>query len=95
MERFVIRVEKGESLLSVCRKYRLMPERTIRENYLVKEPSEGELLYVSRVPKKLHVAEAGESYRSIAKRYAKSEEELKRINGAEYVFYSMPVVIED
>ena len=52
-------------------------------------------MYISRRAKYVHIAEAGESYQSIAAKYKKSEEELKKINGAEYVFYSMPVVIEE
>ena len=41
----------------------------------------------------MHVAEAGETYRSIAEKYGKDEGELRRLNAAEYVFFSMPVVL--
>ncbi|PWM71286.1 MAG: hypothetical protein DBX59_09230 [Bacillota bacterium] len=95
MEHFVVRVNRGESLLALCRRCRLSPERVMRENYLSEEPAAGEVLYVSAPPKRVHVARAGESYALIARRYGIGEETLKKINGCEYVFWGMPVVIEE
>ncbi len=90
---FVLRVKEGETLLSLCRKFNLSFEKVIAENRLVREPAAGELLYVSRAFREMHVAEAGETYRSIAEKYGKDEGELRRLNAAEYVFFSMPVVL--
>ena len=66
---FVLRVKEGETLLSLCRKFNLAFEKVIAENRLVREPAAGELLYVSRAFREMHVAEAGETYRSIAEKY--------------------------
>lgn len=95
MDGFIVRMAEKDSVLSLCRRFSVSAERLIRENLLKSELKEGALVYISRRAKYVHIAEAGESYQSIAAKYKKSEEELKKINGAEYVFYSMPVVIEE
>ena len=94
MEQFVRRVKKGESLLELCRRCRLSPWRVIRENRLSEEPAEGELLYISEPPKRIHIAAIGETYDSIAARYGTSREKLSALNENTDIFWGMPVVIE-
>ena len=95
MNGFIVRAAEGDSVLSLCRKFSVSAERLIRENLLTSELTAGALVYISQKSRYVHIAEAGESYQSIAAKYKKSEEELKKLSGAEYIFYSFPVVIED
>ncbi len=95
MESFVVRAGEGDSVLSLCRRFSVPMERLIAENRLTGEIAEGELVYISRPCRFVHIAEAGETYASIAERFKKSEESLRALNRAEYVFYAMPVVIEE
>lgn len=95
MEHFAVRVAKGESLLALCRRCGLAPERVIRDNYLTAEPEEGEVLYIASPPKRVHIAGAGESYADIARLYRMSEEKIAAMNAPEYAFWGLPVVIEE
>lgn len=93
MNAFFYRVQCGDSLISVCRKFSAPPEAVIRENNLSREIEEGDIIFIASAGKAAYIAGAGDSYDTIAKKCNIPAAKLKNLNGAEYVFYGLPLIV--
>jgi len=92
MKEFFYRVQAGDCLMSVCRRFSAPPEAVIKENSLERELEEGDIIYISHAGAAKHVAATGETYFSLAGKIGGSATQLKELNGAEYLFYGYPVM---
>lgn len=92
MKEFYYRVQAGDCLMSVCRRFSAPPEEVIKENNLEREIEEGDIIYVSHAGEAKYVARTGDTYFMLANKIGASASRLKELNGAEYLFYGFPVM---
>lgn len=92
MKEFFYRVNSGESLVSICRRFNASIETTIKENLLNSEVEEGDLLLIKSY-NNVYIAKAGDSYQSIANKFNVLKANLLEKNNLEYVFYGLPIII--
>ena len=95
MAKFFYRVEKGDSLISVCSKLKLPPLKIIQTNNLKKEISQGDLLYIETPPPNaiLYSVKPFDTAKKIAKTFGVTEKYLLEKNGVNYVFYGLVLEI--
>ncbi len=95
MKKFFYRVNKGDDLFSVCRKFNLSPLKVIYDNNLVEDILEGDLLYIEKSQFALYSAKPFDTLKSISQKFNVSEQRLKEINGnLPFVFYSLMVNVD-
>ena len=95
MEKFFYRVSGKDSLLSVAEKFGVPPAVVIRDNGLKTEISEGDILFIEKPRGKTYTVGVFDTIESVAARFNVSEERLKEINGVEYLFYGLKLLIPE
>ena len=93
MEKFFYRVNQGETVQTVAKKFNLSPISIIKDNYLKEEIQAGDVLIVVKRKYKIYFAEPFDTFFSIAKKFSVSEDTLKNYNPVPYVFYGLGVII--
>ena len=93
MEKFFYRVNQGETLQSIAKKFNLSPISIIKDNGLKEEIQAGDVLCLIKQNHEIYFAEPFDTFRTIAKKFSVSEELLKDKNPVPYVFYGLGVII--
>ena len=95
MEKFFYRVNGSDSLLSVAEQFGVPPAVIVKHNTLKGEISDGDILYIEKPCCRTYKADVFDTIESVAARFGVSEERLKEINGVDYVFYGLDLLIPD
>ena len=95
MAKFFYRVDKDETLISVCNKFNLPPLKIIKLNNLKKEIEQGDLLYVESFPDNaiLYKVQPLDTVEKIARKFGVDKNELLQKNGVPYIFYGLVLEI--
>lgn len=92
-EKFVYRVEKGDTLHSVANKFHTTPQLLIDINFLTEEPLVGELLAVEAIDGDEYVVRPGDDLHSICGGDERRVEAVKLKNHTDFVFVGMKIVV--
>ena len=93
MKKFFYRVKKGETLSIICRRFCIPVTKVIKDNSLLCEISEGDILFLEKGNKRVYSVKPMDTIDSIAKEFCVSKEELVSFNGTPYVFYGLDIYV--
>ncbi len=93
MKKIFYRVQKGESLRSICQKFSAPPFSVIKDNYLEAEPLEGDMLVIVEY-NDLRAVKPLETFESLSAHTGVSVEDLMRLNPTPYLIYGINVRIK-
>lgn len=95
MQNFFYRVGKGESVLSLAKKFGVPPTAIIKDNALSSDISEGDVLFIRQISGRTYSVRPLETAEEIAEKFGVLPEALKTLNGVDYVFYGLDLIIPD
>jgi spore germination protein YaaH len=95
MEKFFYRVNKGETVQSVAKKFNVSPISIIKDNGLKEEIEQGDVLCICRGKQKIYFAGPTDTVSTIAEKFSVSEEKIRIDNPVPYVFYGLGVIISE
>lgn len=93
MKKFFYRVQSGDDVFSVSRKFLVPVGRIIFLNGLKKEIEEGDLLYIEKGDYRVYSVKAGDNLESLAQKFGVSKEAIKSVNSSSYVFFGEIIYI--
>ncbi len=93
MEKFFLRVEQNQTVLSVSKEFSVPVCKLIKDNNLTRELEVGDLLYIEKEEGELYAVRPQDTVQSICKKFNKDEDEFLTQNGVPYVFYGLTVKI--
>lgn len=86
------RVQRGDTLRSVCARFSLPPALVAAKNGLRAFPPEGSILLLPEAAGETYLVRPGETLVSVCKKFCMTEEEFSARNGCSYV-YPMQLVL--
>lgn len=95
MEKFFYRVNGGDSVLSLAAKFHVPPAVIVKENNLKEEIREGDVLFICGARGNAYTVQPFDTIESVAARFNVEEERLKELNGVDYIFYGLEVLIPE
>ena len=95
MKKFFYRVNKGETVLSVSEKFGIPPTVIIGVNALNKEIEEGDVLFIEETGGRTYDVQPFDTLNGVAEKFGVLPEALKTLNGVDYVFYGLDLIIPD
>lgn len=93
MEKFFYRVLKGESVLSVGAKFNVSPFLIVKSNNLTADLCEGDVIFVERPHGRQYAVKPFETVEDVAAKFGVFAEDIKRVNGVDYLFYGLKIII--
>lgn len=95
MEKFFYRVNSGDGILSLSARFNVPPLTIIKDNNLAREISEGDVLFIRKTAGRTYTAEPFDTLDEVAEKFNIPPDKLAEINGAEYLFYGLTIVIPE
>ena len=95
MKKFFYRVGKGETVTALSAKFGVPPTVIVNSNALTQEVSEGDVLFIEETGGKIYTAEPFDTLDSVAEKFNVLPEEIARINGVDYLFYGLKIIIPE
>ena len=92
MKKFFYRVIEGDSIISVCQKFKCSVGTLIYNNNLKKEISAGDILLIEKCDN-LYLVKPTDTIKSLAKKFNKKEQEILDKNHLPYLFCAIYVEI--
>ncbi len=89
MIKFFYRVEEGDTVTGLSKRFCLPTAKLIKLNNLKSEISSGDLLYIEQSETKLYYVKPFDRLEDIASANKISPKELLENNGVEYIFYGL------
>ena len=93
MEKFFYRVGKGDSVMSLAARFNLPQTVIIRDNNLSRDISEGDVLCIAKTAGEIYFVQPFDTLNSVAEKFNVSTKTLAFINGVDYVFYGLNLII--
>ncbi len=93
MKKILYRVQRGDTLFSVCEKFGVSPLVTAEENVLDGEITEGDMLVLSE-KEELYSVKPLDTFASISSKFGITEERLRKMNNVPYLFYGLTIRIK-
>lgn len=93
MEKFFYRVQKGDCILSICKKFNISMGRLIFENGLKKEISAGDILFIEKSDKLIYQINPTDTLEDLAKKFNIQKEMILKNNHIPYIFCGMLIEI--
>ena len=93
MKKFFYRVESGDGVLSVAKKFKVSPTRLIKDNNLKEEIESGDMLYIERCDGVLYTVKPTDTLCSIAEKFNVCEQKILTDNDIEYIFCGLIIEI--
>ncbi len=95
MTKFFYRAQKGDTVFALSQKFSIPTIKIISSNGLTKEISEGDLLYLEQVDNAmLYKVAIFDTADSIAQKFNISKQRLLDLNGVDYVYYGLTIVVD-
>ena len=95
MEKFFYRVVEGDSIAALSLRFNLPQTVIINDNDLSCEISEGDVLFIRAAAGKTYRVQPFDTLKSVAEKFNLSEETLAQVNGVDYVFYGLTLIIPE
>ena len=95
MEKFFYRVIKGDSLAALSSRFSLPETAIINDNNLSCEISEGDMLFIRAAAGKTYRTQPFDTIESVAEKFNVSAKTLAQVNGVDYVFYGLTLIIPE
>ena len=93
MEKFFYRVESGDSVLSLSKKFNIPACKLIKDNNLKCEIKRGDLLFIERNSANYYAVKPFDNIEKVAKKFCVSKEKLLLDNAVNYIFYGLVLKI--
>lgn len=94
MRKFFYRVKDNDDIMSIAARFGVSAFSLIADNELIKEPTEGDVLFVYAREGTRYKITPYDSLKSIADKFSVTPFEIKSKNGnLPYVFYGMEIII--
>lgn len=94
MKKFFYRVREGESVFALARRFGVSPAKIIKDNLLRVEVSCGDVLFIE-TGGLTHTVRPFETLADVAERYNVPPDAIAAVNGTDYLFYGITVIIPD
>ncbi len=91
MKSFFYRVQKGDTVFSLCVKFQLNISTLKKDNALYKEIEEGDVLFIQTNDG--YKIKPEDTLSSLSEKFNVSEEEILSKNGIPYVFYGLTITL--
>ena len=95
MEKFFYRVVKGDSIAALSSRFNLPQTVIIKDNNLSREITEGDVVFIRVAAGKTYRVQPFDTLESVAERFNVSAETLAQINGVDYLFYGLTLIIPE
>ena len=95
MEKFFYRVSEGESVAVLSARFNLPQTVIIRDNDLSRDIAAGDILLIRKSAGKIYRAQPFDTLKSVAERFNVSAETLADLNGVDYIFYGLNLIIPE
>lgn len=86
MEGFFYRVQAGDSLFALSRRFGVPPVLLVRGNGLNAEIEEGDILWIPPAPARTYRVEVTDTEETISARFSRPAGEILEENGIDYLF---------
>lgn len=93
MKKIFYRVDDGDTISKVAKRFNVPPFALIKQNNLTAEISCGDLLCVEILDRKTYTVDVGDTLLSIADRFNIPPNKLLEDNGVPYIFYGLTIYI--
>lgn len=93
MTKFLYRVQEGDSVCSLSSKFSIPQIKIISQNNLNREVQAGDMLYLEKLDYPTYKVQLFDTADKIATKFNISKQDLLAINGIEYVFYGLTVLV--
>ncbi|MBQ6728013.1 MAG: LysM peptidoglycan-binding domain-containing protein [Clostridia bacterium] len=95
MEKFFYRVVEGDSIAALSSRFNIPQTVIIKCNNLSREISEGDVVVIRALTGKTYRVQPFDTLESVAERFNVSAETLAQVNGVDYLFYGLTLVIPE
>lgn len=95
MEKFFYRVIDSDSVLSLAARFNVPPIVIIKDNALTAEVRDGDVVFIQRAGGKTYTATPFDTVESVAEKFRVEANAIRELNGVEYLFYGLTVVIPE
>ncbi len=95
MEKFFYRVVKGDSIAALSSRFNLPQTVIIKDNNLSREITEGDVVFIRAAAGKTYRVQPFDTLERVAERFNVSAETLAKINGVDYLFYGLTLIIPE
>ena len=85
-KQFVYRVQEGESIFDISKKFNQTPKKIIEQNGLSKPPLANSLICISRGESALYLVKPSDTLQKIAQKFSTTENQILLLNGIEYLY---------
>ena len=93
MEKFFYRVQTGDTVIGLSAKFNVPPVKIITDNALTGEIEDGDVLFIEETLGTVYMVKPFDTVESVAERFHVLPELLKEINGVDYLFYGLKIII--
>ena len=93
MKKFSYRVGKGETLTAISLKFNVPPIAIIKSNAIKSEVSEGDVLFIEQSDGEIYTVKPCDTLDSVAEKFNVPPEKIAEINGVDYLFYGLKIII--
>ena len=93
MKKFFYRVEKGDTIFLIAKKFCIPPTLLVFDNNLKAEVSAGDLLVIKVKDGKSYSVKALETIKEVADKFSKSEEDILEYNKTPFLYFGQDILI--
>ena len=93
MEKFFYRVESGDTVFALSRRFNIPVTIIVKLNNLKCEIEQGDLLYLERGQYRIYKVRPFESAESVAQKFNTTPQKILSDNGVEYLFYGLTIMV--
>ena len=95
MEKFFYRVIEGDCIAGLALRFGIPQTVIIRDNNLSRDIAAGDILLIRKSSGKTYCAQPFDTIESVAKRFGVDAETLASVNGVDYLFYGLNLIIPE
>jgi len=85
-KQFIYRVQEGESIFDISKKFNQTPAKIIEQNGLCKAPCANSLICISSSESKLYLVKPSDTIQKIAQQFLTTEQEILTLNKVNYLY---------
>ena len=95
MKNFFYRVGENEGIFSISRRFGVPPTVIVKDNALTCEVSAGDVLFIRNINGRVYAVQPSDTMAELSLRFGVSPEYIAEINGTDYVFYGLTLIIPE
>lgn len=86
---------KDDCILSVAGRFNVPPTALVRDNALTGEIKEGDVLFIEETDGEIYTVQPFDTVFGVAEKFNVSPERIAEINGVDYLFYGLKIIIPE